>query len=152
MCSSLPWKSSKPELINTVAECGNIGSNNSMNWAQHGFMGAITSGGARDTDEIIKTKTIPVYCRDGYSTRGIRPGRLITESYNFPISCGGVLVCPGDLIVADGDGVLVVPRERAIQVGELAREIMAGDQKSRARRYRDLGIPLDETVKPYQEK
>jgi 4-hydroxy-4-methyl-2-oxoglutarate aldolase len=92
-----------------------------------------------------------VYCRNAYSTRGIRPGRLIIESYNFPINCGGVLVYPGDLIVADGDGVIVVPREHALQVGELAREIMEGDQAGRAKRFKNLGIPFDETVRPYQE-
>jgi regulator of RNase E activity RraA len=63
-----------------------------------------------------------------------------------------VLVYPGDLIVADGDGVIVVPREHALQVGELAREVMEGDQKGRAKRYENLGIPLDETVEPYKEK
>lgn len=138
--------------VNGVKETGNIGSNNSLGWAESGFVGVITNGGARDTDEIIKTKGIPVYCRDAYSTRGIRPGRLIIESYNFPMNCGGVLVYPGDLVVADGDGVIVVPREHALQVGELAREIMEGDQKGRAKRYENLGIPLDETVKPYQEE
>lgn len=138
--------------VNGIEECGNIGSNNSLNWANHGFVGAVTNGGARDTDEIIKTGKIPVYCRDGYSTRGIRPGRLIIESYNFPINCGGVLVYPGDLVVADGDGVIVVPREKALEVGRLAREVMVGDQKSRAKRYRDLGLPVDETVEEYIEK
>ncbi len=138
--------------VNGVEECGNIGSNNSLNWANHGFVGVITNGGARDTDEIIKTKGIPVYCRNAHSTRGIRPGRLIIESYNFPINCGGVLVYPGDLIVADGDGVIAVPREHALAVGRLAREVMEGDQKSRARRYKDLGLPIDETVREYQEE
>ena len=138
--------------VNGVEETGNIGSNNSLGWAENGFVGVITNGGARDTDEIIKTRGIPVYCRNAYSTRGIRPGRLIIESYNFPINCGGVLVYPGDLIVADGDGVIVVPREHAKQAGQLAREIMEGDQRGRASRYRNLGIPLDETVKPYQEE
>lgn len=138
--------------VNGVEETGNIGSNNSLGWAESGFAGVITNGGARDTDEIIKTKGIPVYCRDAYSTRGIRPGRLIIESYNFPINCGGVLVYPGDLVVADGDGVIVVPREHALQVGQLAREIMEGDQKGRARRYKNLGIPIDETVRDYQEE
>ena len=138
--------------VNGVKETGNIGSNNSLGWAENGFVGVITNGGARDTDEIIKTKGIPVYCRDAYSTRGIRPGRLIIESYNFPMNCGGVLVYPGDLVVADGDGVIVVPREHALQVGELAREVMEGDQKGRAKRYENLGIPLDETVKQYQEE
>ncbi len=138
--------------VNGVFECGNIGSNNSLGWAEQGIMGVITNGGARDTDEIIKTKGIPVYCRDGYSTRGIRPGRLIIESYNYPVSCAGALVFPGDLIVADGDGVIVVPREHALEVGQLAREVMVGDQKSRLQRYENLGIPLDETVEPFKEK
>jgi 4-hydroxy-4-methyl-2-oxoglutarate aldolase len=138
--------------VNGVEETGNIGSNNSLGWAENGFVGVITNGGARDTDEIIKTKGIPVYCRNAYSTRGIRPGRLIIESYNFPINCGGVLVYPGDLVVADGDGVIVVPREHALQVGKLAREIMEGDQKGRAMRYKKLGLPLDDTVKPYEEE
>ena len=138
--------------VNGVDETGNIGSNNSLGWAKQGFVGVVTNGGARDTDEIIKTRGIPVYCRNAYSTRGIRPGRLIIESYNFPMNCGGVLVYPGDLVVADGDGVIVVPREHALQVGKLAREVMEGDQKGRANHYKNLGIPLDETVKPYQEE
>ena len=124
--------------VNDVFECGNIGSNNSLGWALTGFVGVISNGGARDTDEIIKTGKIPVYCRDGYSTRGIRPGRLIIESYNFPVTCAGVLVYPGDLIVADGDGVVVVPRENALQVGKLAYEIMTGDQAGRVKKLDNL--------------
>jgi len=129
-----------------IPECGFIGSNNSLGWLEKGVAGVVTNGGARDTDEIVKVKKIPVYCKDGYSSRGVRPGRLIAESYNFPISCAGVLVYPGDLIIADGDGVLVVPRQRALEVGKIAREIHIDDEKSRAARYKRLGIPLDETV------
>ncbi len=129
-----------------IDECGFIGSNNSLGWAEKGVVGVITNGGARDTDEIIKVKKIAVYCKNGYSTRGVRPGRLIAESYNFPINCGGVLIYPGDVIVADGDGVLVVPREHALTVGKLAREIHVGDEKSRGQRFKRLGIKLDETV------
>lgn len=135
--------------VNGVEECGNIGSNNSLGWAEEGIAGVITNGGARDTDEIIRTARIPVYCENGYSTRGVRPGRLIIESYNNPINCAGALVYPGDLIVADGDGVIVVPREHALEVGRLAREVMEGDQRSRLRRYQRLGLPLDESVKPF---
>lgn len=130
-----------------IPECGFIGSNNSLGWAEKGLVGVVTNGGARDTDEIVKVRKIAVYCKDGYSTRGVRPGRLIAESYNFPISCGGVLVYPGDLIVADGDGVIVVPREHALTVGRLAREINIGDEKGRADRFKRLGLQPDETVK-----
>ncbi len=130
-----------------IDETGFIGSSNSLGHAEVGLIGMVTNAGARDTDEIIKVKRIPVYCMNGYSTRGVRPGRLLAESYNFPINCGGVLVFPGDVIVADGDGVIVVPREHALQVGKLAREINTGDEKGRKEKFERLGIPLDETVK-----
>jgi regulator of RNase E activity RraA len=129
-----------------VFEGGNIGSNNSLGWAKAGIVGVVSNGGARDTDEIVKVKKPPVYCRHGYSTRGVRPGRMLTESVNSPINCGGVLVYPGDVVVADGDGVIVVPREHALTVGKLAREIHEGDERGRAKHYQDLGIPADETV------
>jgi len=131
-----------------IGETGFIGSNNSLAWAEKGVVGVVTNAGARDTDEIVKVKKIAVYTPYGHSTRGIRPGRLIAESYNFPISCGGVTVYPGDVIVGDGDGVIVVPRKHALEVGRLARGINEEDEASRGRRYEKLGIPLDETVQP----
>jgi len=57
---------------------------------------------------------------------------------HFSISCAGVLVYPGDLIVADGDGVVVVPREHALEVGKLAHEIMTGDQAGRVQKLEEL--------------
>ena len=131
---------------NGVFEVGFNGSNNSLGYAEKGVVGVVTNAFARDTDEIVKTKAIPVYSNNALSGRGVRPGRLIAESYNFPINCAGVLVYPGDVVVADGDGVIVVPRELALQVGKLAREINDEDQSSRAQRFKRLGIPLDETV------
>ena len=133
--------------VNGVFECGNIGSNNSLSWAKKGIIGVVSNGGARDTDEIVKVKKPSVYVRKGYSTRGVRPGRLIIESVNFPINCGSVLVYPGDVVVGDGDGVIVVPREHALTVGKLAREICDGDEAGRRKHYVDMGIPLDDTVK-----
>lgn len=132
---------------NGIFEVGYIGSNNSLGYAEKGVVGVVTNGFARDTDEIVKTKAIPVYCNNALSGRGVRPGRLIAESYNFPINCGGVLVYPGDVVVGDGDGVIVVPRELALEVGKLAREINDEDQSGRAQRFNRLGIPLDDTVK-----
>ena len=129
-----------------VGYVGFIGSNNSLSWARKGFVGAVTDGNARDTDEIIKTGRIPVYARK--LGGGVRPGRIWLDSANVPVNCGGVLVFPGDVIVADGDGVIVVPREHAVRVGEIAREICTGDQKGRLQHYKRLSIPLDQTVNP----
>jgi regulator of RNase E activity RraA len=122
-----------------VREGGHTGSNNSLVWASKGLVGVVTNNGVRDTDEIAAAKKIAVYCKDGYSSRGVVPGRLLLESFNFPISCGGALVYPGDVIVADGDGVIVVPREHALEVGRIARDINVGDESSRAKKYELLG-------------
>ena len=81
--------------------------------------------------------------------RGIRPGRNELESVNKPVTIGGVLIHPGDVIVADGDGVICVPREFAKPVAEFAHEILSKDKQARKRLYQQLGMPLDKTV---QEK
>lgn len=128
-----------------VPDCGFIGSNNSLSWLAAGARGAVTNGGARDTDELIKQK-VPVYSQ-GVS-RGIRPGRLELESTNRTVSCGGVLVRPGDVVVADGDGVIVVPSEKAVAVAEYATGVQEQDKESRRRHYQKLGLPADFTVEP----
>jgi regulator of RNase E activity RraA len=126
-------------------DTGTIGSNNAMLWKTRGAVGIVTSGGARDTDEVIKEK-IPLYLRR--VGRGIRPGRNQVESVNRPVTCGGVLVRPGDVIVADGDGVAVVPREQAEAVARLAREVHEADKAGRRELYKRLGLPPDNTVAP----
>lgn len=126
-------------------DTGSIGSNNILNWKSRGAVGVVTSGGARDTDEIIKQK-VPLYHKR--LGRGIRPGRNEVESVDQPIMCGGVLVRPGDLIVADGDGVIVVPRDQAAAVAVAARQILESDQEGRRKLYEKLGMPLDKTVMP----
>jgi regulator of RNase E activity RraA len=55
----------------------------------------------------------PVFAR-GLAPRG--PYKEGPGEINVPVSCGGVAVCPGDLIVGDGDGAVVVPRQSAAEV------------------------------------
>ncbi|MEX2142072.1 MAG: hypothetical protein WD894_22590 [Pirellulales bacterium] len=126
------------------ADVGSIGSNNIMGWKLRGCVGVVTSATARDTDEII-TQQVPLYFkRPG---RGIRPGRNEIESVNRPVVIGGALVVPGDVIVADGDGVVVVPREHAEQVARYARETLEKDKEGRRGLYKKLGLPPDASVK-----
>lgn len=126
------------------SDVGSIGSNNILAWKLRGCVGVVTSATARDTDEII-TEKIPLYFkRPG---RGIRPGRNEIESINRPVVVGGVTVVPGDVIVADGDGVIVVPRARAEEVARYARKILEGDKAGRRGLYEKLGLTLDESVK-----
>ncbi len=126
------------------ADVGSIGSNNIMSWKLRGCVGVVTSAAARDTDEII-TEKIPLYFRR--PGRGIRPGRNEIESVNRPIVCGGITVMPGDVIVADGDGVIVVPRSQAEAVAAYAHKILEGDKEGRRKLYEKLGLPPDPSVK-----
>jgi 4-hydroxy-4-methyl-2-oxoglutarate aldolase len=62
------------------------------------------------------------------------------------VTLGGVLVRPGDVVVADGDGVIVVPREHAEAVARAAREVLEADKAARRKLYEKLGLPADPTV------
>ena len=115
-------------------ESRSIGSSNIMSWKKLGMVGLVTSGGLADTDEIIYEK-VPTYFRR--LARGIRPGRNELESVNRPVTIGGVLVRPGDVVVADGDGVVVVPRERADEAAEAALPFL--DNVGRERYIKETG-------------
>ena len=125
-------------------DIGSIGSYNILNWKSLGAVGVVTDAAARDLDEIGIEK-VPLYLRT--KGRGIRPGRNELESVNRPVSIGGVLVCPGDVVVADADGVVVVPRGSAEQVAGYAREILNKDKAGRKQLYENVGLPPDRTVR-----
>ena len=124
-------------------DVGSIGSYNILAWKQRGMVGVVTDTTARDTDEI-ETEGVPLYFRG--VGRGIRPGRNEIESVNRPVVCGGVLVIPGDVVVADGDGVVVVPRGHAEVVARYARTILDNDKAGRRELYRELGLPADPSI------
>jgi regulator of RNase E activity RraA len=124
-------------------DVGSIGSYNILAWKKRGMVGVVTNATARDTDEI-ETQKVPLYFRG--VGRGIRPGRNEIESVNRPVVCGGVLVIPGDVIVADGDGVIVVPRAVAADVAGYARKILDADKAGRRGLYEELGLAADPSV------
>jgi regulator of RNase E activity RraA len=126
-------------------DTGSTGSSNILGWKQKGMVGLVSAGGVRDTDEIIKQGN-PVYMDLSKRGRGIRPGRNEIESVQKPVVVGGVLINPGDVIVADGDGVIVVPREYAEPVARMAHEILVKDKAARRNMFKQLGIKSDFTV------
>jgi len=73
-------------------------------------------------------------------------GRIGPVADNQPIVCAGVVVRPGDAIVADDDGVVVVPQDIAAEVARRANLIQEKDRPGRRAAYGKLGLPLDETV------
>jgi regulator of RNase E activity RraA len=86
-----------------------------------GFAGAILDGGVRDVLEIRRDYDFPVYARS--ISPGSTVGRYRTLGKNLKVTIGGVEVNPGDLIVADVDGIVAVPRDRAAEVLAMSQEI-----------------------------
>ncbi len=125
-------------------DVGSIGSANILQWVEKGAVGVVTGGTARDTDEVV-TQKVPLYFRG--PGRGIRPWRNELESVNLPVEVGGVQVRPGDVIVADGDGVVCVPREVATEVAVYAHAILRGDKEVRRDLYKKIGLPEDPSIK-----
>lgn len=85
-----------------------------------GFAGAIIDGGLRDTPQLMKLQ-FPVF------SRGVVPSTTINHfrvaGKNTPVKCAGVLVRAGDIVVADMDGVVVVPSEKASEVLKKAEQL-----------------------------
>jgi regulator of RNase E activity RraA len=136
---------------NQSRDDGWCGSNMGLSLFGKGLRGFVGNEVCRDTDEMSLTH-IPVYQIPSLAPRGINPGRTWIESYNQPISVGHVLVMPGDIIVADGDGVAVVPRGRAEQVAGIARWIFEDDEWKRGKIYDRVGKPRDWTVNGHNEQ
>ena len=130
---------------NQAHDDGFCGSNMGTRLFGMGLRGFVGNAVCRDTDEMAMTK-IPVYQDPMQSPRGINQGRMWVESYNQPIVVGGVLVMPGDVIVADNDGVAVVPRAQAEQVAGIARWIFEDDEIKRGKIYDEFHRPRDWTV------
>ncbi len=85
-----------------------------------GMAGVVLDGAIRDVWDI-RRMGLTVYARSISPRTAV--GHYATVARNVPVECGGVTVRPGDIIVADEDGVVVVPMERAEEVLKKAKEI-----------------------------
>jgi 4-hydroxy-4-methyl-2-oxoglutarate aldolase len=90
-----------------------------------GLAGAILDAAHRDTEELIELG-FPLYSL-GSNPNG--PTKSVPGRINWPISCGGVAVNPGDLIVGDADGVVVIEREKAGSLLDLAAKKIADERE-----------------------
>ncbi len=125
-------------------DSGTVNANSVLNWTARGCVGVVTNGGARDSDEIMLQKSPVYFSKPG---RGLRAGRVELESVNRPVVVGDVCVMPGDVIVADGDGVALVPRVYAEKVARYAQRVRALDLENRRGLYEQLAKPADASVR-----
>lgn len=114
---------------NAYTEAGLVGELFSTSCQRHGIHGTVIDGAARDVEEIDELG-FPVFAR-GTSPKGsykAHPG-----SINVPVSCGGLVVEPGDIVVGDDEGVVVVKPHHAEAVLEDARAKLDDEASTLAR-------------------
>jgi len=93
---------------------------------QKKLSGVVIDGACRDVDES-RDVGFPVYARAVVPVTA--RGRIMQDSINQEIQCGGVQVHPGDLVIADGSGVVIIPSTRAAEVVAEAEKIAAHEAK-----------------------
>ena len=130
-------------LDNSNVDVGLIGSANGLSYKSKGARGFIAASGFRDTDECI-LEQIPIWC--SFVSQGMDQGRLQFDAKDIPVTVGGVVVNPGDIVLADNDGVIVVPLNMAYDVAKYAHQENSNDRKERGALYEAAGLKKDQTV------
>ena len=103
----------------------------------HGIAGLIIDAGVRDTTELA-AMNFPVWAK-AVSAQGTV--KSTAGDVNIPVVCAGAMIVPGDVIVGDSDGVVVVPREKAVEVAQASEQRLAKEEKTRQRlRSGELGL------------
>ena len=123
----------EPGDIVVVNTCGNTGSAvfgelMASSAAAKGLGGIVVDGAIRDVEAITRLG-LPAF------SRAVCPGGCDKDGWgevNVPISCGGTVVMPGDILVGDCDGVAVVPRAEAEAVLELVTQLLESERKRKA--------------------
>jgi regulator of RNase E activity RraA len=126
--------SARPGEILVIALGGDAsgatwGANMATRAAALGVQAVITDGAVRDIAEMPAIG-ISVYAQ-GTSPR-VNFQHIVTRSIDEPVMCGGVLVAPGDIVIADRDGVIVVPAAQAQEVAQRAQALQETEQRMQA--------------------
>ena len=122
-------------------DVGFWGSNIGLSAKVKGVEGIVLDGGCRDTYEVRKIQ-FPVFCRAIGRTEVIGRIEIKSENVNVPITVGGAYVNPGDVVVGDDDGVVIVPKKVAAQVLERAEKQLELDRKGQKPFLDKTGITL----------
>ena len=104
-----------------------------------GVLGLIIEGGVRDTLTLTKMN-FPVWSKTVYAQGCVKE---TIANVNVPVICAGAYICPGDIIVADEDGVVVVARQAAQEVIDKVEKRIANEESKRVRFEKgELGLDI----------
>ncbi len=96
--------------------------------AARGVLGFVVDGGSRDT-ELVLEQRFPVWC--SFLTPSDIVARWIPDAYGAPVDIGGVTISTGDFLLADRDGVVIVPRSIAEDVVTRTEEVVSTESDMR---------------------
>jgi regulator of RNase E activity RraA len=114
-----------------------------MEMMHKGLEGVVLDGTCRDSYEC-NIEGVKAFCTKRSYNHPY--GRIELDGVNVPVKCADVKVNPMDIIVADDDGVLVIPYKKAGLVVQIAEDILKRDQRNRANWYKTLGLSPDDTL------
>ncbi len=123
------------------ADCAGWGGNLSRGAKDRGCAGTIIDGAARDIDEAADLE-YPVFCRS--ATPRTARGRAVEVACQVPIRIAGATVNPGDYLIADSTGIVIIPQQAISHVLDAAATIAANESEI-ARRIAD-GTPITEAM------
>ncbi len=110
--------------------------------------GVVIDGAARDIEDIRKTG-FSVYSRYVSSNAGEPRG---FGEINVPIRCGGMVVRPGDYVIGDSDGVIVVPKEKAVEIANRAVDVLERENRLREEIKRGSTLAKVTELKKWEKK
>ncbi|MFM0045077.1 ribonuclease activity regulator RraA [Paraburkholderia sediminicola] len=130
-----------------------VGSILALRLAKRGVAGMVSDGPVRDSGTIAELG-LPLWCAGASAPLNLAKHHAV--DMNVPIACGGVPVYPGDIVVADADGVVIVPREMATEVARDATEqeqieVFITQRIEEGRPLRGTYPPDEETLAAYAQ-
>lgn len=125
-----------------VTECACFGDMTATRWKAKGIEGVVIDGACRDVAGL-RALGFPAFAREVTPRNYHYPAGLEHGAVNVPVVCAGAVVEPGDIVIGDDDGVVVVPRRIATEIVAAATAYLEGESAARgplAREYVPVGV------------
>ena len=138
------------------SDAGVAGEGMNHGFKAHGASGVVVDGGERDVPVLRSEVDHPIFMSGhatlttaGWHIHEGRPSGVLPQEINVPVKCDGVIIRPGDIVIGDEDGVMVIPieyAERVAEIGAALEEIEELQRQLIAKGEYTHGQPMDEEI------